>query len=159
MLKLPDQGYTPANYAKLVELTELSNVDFCERFNIPKGTFEKHKAGKRTMKWQEWQELLTHVKTYIKDNNMTTLIKNYSTIGLIGAHNGLKRPTMVRIEFDVYGDDDVRVYAVSANNLGKIKSISGVTITRQQLSDLPDDPYDYSVFAKAAFDLLDIEYS
>ena len=45
MLNLPEQGYTPANYAKLVELTKLSNVAFCELFNIPKGTFEKHGAG------------------------------------------------------------------------------------------------------------------
>ena len=67
MINLPEQGYTPANYAKLVELTELSNVAFCELFNIPKGTFEKHKSGKRTMKWQNWQSLLETVK-----HNLTT---------------------------------------------------------------------------------------
>lgn len=60
-MRLPEQGYTPANYQKLVELTGLTNVAFCERFNIPKGTFEKHKAGSRTMKWQDWQKLLTKV--------------------------------------------------------------------------------------------------
>lgn len=73
MLSLPEQGYTPANYAKLVELTQLSNVAFCEQFNIPKGTFEKHKAGTRTMKWQDWQALLTEVTHYIKEKNMKIL--------------------------------------------------------------------------------------
>lgn len=66
MLKLPEQGYTPTNYAKLVELTELTNVAFCQQFNIPKGTFEKHKAGSRTMKWQDWQALRNQVEKYIK---------------------------------------------------------------------------------------------
>lgn len=65
MFNLPEQGYTPANYAKLVELTELSNVAFCELFSIPKGTFEKHKAGTRTMKWQDWQALLETVKQHL----------------------------------------------------------------------------------------------
>ena len=73
MLSLPEQGYTPANYAKLVELTELSNVAFCELFSIPKGTFEKHKAGTRTMKWQDWQALATEVIKYIKEINMHVL--------------------------------------------------------------------------------------
>lgn len=65
MTNLPEQGYTPANYAKLVEHTRLSNVAFCELFDIPKGTFEKHKSGKRTMKWQDWQALLETVKQYL----------------------------------------------------------------------------------------------
>ena len=68
MLNLPNQGYTPANYAALVKLTSLSNVDFCETFDIPKGTFEKHKSGKRTMKWQDWQSLLETVEQH----NLTT---------------------------------------------------------------------------------------
>ena len=73
MINLPEQGYTPANYAKLVELTGLSNVAFCELFSIPKGTFEKHKAGTRTMKWQDWQSLLTEVTHYIKEKDMKIL--------------------------------------------------------------------------------------
>lgn len=79
---LPEQGYTPANYAKLVELTKLSNVAFCELFNIPKGTFEKHKAGTRTMKWQDWQLLLTTTEQYIMSNYITCVgrarINNFS---------------------------------------------------------------------------------
>lgn len=73
MINLPEQGYTPANYAKLVELTGLSNVAFCELFSIPKGTFEKHKAGTRTMKWQDWQLLSTEVTNYIKGKGMKIL--------------------------------------------------------------------------------------
>lgn len=70
-MNLPNQGYTPANYAKLVELTELSNVAFCELFDIPKGTFEKHKSGKRTMKWQDWQLLLNITEQYIMSTYIT----------------------------------------------------------------------------------------
>ena len=79
MLSLPEQGYTPANYQKLVELTELSNVAFCELFDIPKGTFEKHKSGKRTMKWQDWQALLETVANYLttEQYKMKTLYEIY----------------------------------------------------------------------------------
>ena len=77
MLNLPEQGYTPANYAKLVELTQLSNVAVCELFDIPKGTFEKHKAGTRTMKWQDWQYLIESVKRYLtmEQKNMSETYK------------------------------------------------------------------------------------
>lgn len=79
MLNLPEQGYTPANYAKLVELTGISNVAFCELFNIPKGTFEKHKAGTRTMKWQNWQSLLETVEQHLttEQYKMKTLYEIY----------------------------------------------------------------------------------
>ena len=58
MLNLPELGYTPKNYKALVELTKLSNAEFCRTFDIPEQTFYKHRNGSRTMKWQEWQSLL-----------------------------------------------------------------------------------------------------
>lgn len=90
---------------------------------------------------------------------MTNLLKNYSTIGLNVNHGSLKQPTAVRVEFDVYGDDDVRVYAVSANNLNRMPALGGITITRKELSELPDDPYDQVVFASAALRLLGLQSS
>lgn len=65
MIKLPDQGYTPSNYKALVELTKLSNADFYRQFDIAEQTFYKHLNGSRTMKWQDWQSLLTQVTDYL----------------------------------------------------------------------------------------------
>ena len=64
MLKLPEQGYTPLNYQALVKLTGLSNAAFCRTFDIPEQTFYKHRSGTRTMKWQEWQALLTAIESH-----------------------------------------------------------------------------------------------
>lgn len=87
------------------------------------------------------------------------MIKNYSTIGLPVTHASLTKPTAVRVEFDVYGDDDVRVYAVSANNLNRMPTLGSAVITRRELSELPDDPYNEVVFAEAAFALLSLNIS
>ncbi|WLG12784.1 hypothetical protein Q6344_09205 [Psychrobacter cibarius] len=65
MLNLPEQGYTPNNYKALVELTKLSNADFYRQFKIPEQTFYHHSSGSRTMKWQDWQSLLTQVTNYL----------------------------------------------------------------------------------------------
>lgn len=73
MLNLPEQGYTPANYQALVELTQLSNAQFCLAFDIPEQTFYKHRSGTRTMKWRDWQALATEVIKYIKEINMHVL--------------------------------------------------------------------------------------
>lgn len=74
MIKLPEQGYTPANYQALVELCQLSNAEFYRTFGIGESTFYKHYAGTRTMKWQEWQQLLTKATKYIEDNIMSNYI-------------------------------------------------------------------------------------
>lgn len=65
-IKLPEKGYTPANYIALVELTRLTNIGFCRQFDIPEQTFYKHRSGTRTMKWKEWQSLLDAVIAFIK---------------------------------------------------------------------------------------------
>lgn len=67
-MNLPEQGYTPNNYKALVELTKLSNADFYRQFDIPEQTFYKHLNGSRTMKWQEWQSLLTTANEYLNPN-------------------------------------------------------------------------------------------
>lgn len=87
-------------------------------------------------------------------NDQKTVIKNYSTTGFLINHKNLSKRVLARAELDVYGDDDVHVYAVSSRNLEKIRNIGSVTITRKKLSELPDDPYNDTVFAEAVFGLL-----
>lgn len=79
-------------------------------------------------------------------------VKNYSTVGLSTVIEDKLR--MVRVEFDVKENDTVRVYAVSARNLARIRAVPMKIITRKQLSELPNDPYNDLVFANAAFGLL-----
>ena len=82
-------------------------------------------------------------------------IKHYSTIGLNITING--RPKMARVFFDVKEDNSVKVYVVSANSLNQIKSLGTKTITREQLANLDNDPYNDVVFAEAAFALFGLD--
>ena len=71
-MKLSEIGYTPTNYKALVELTNLSNAEFCRQFSIPEQTFYKHLAGSRTMKWQDWQLLYDAVASFKKITIIST---------------------------------------------------------------------------------------
>lgn len=68
MINLPEIGYTPANYKVLVELTSLTDADFYNQFQIPRQTFKHHYDGTRTMRWQDWQQLLQQVNDFVKTN-------------------------------------------------------------------------------------------
>ena len=99
---------------------------------------------------------------FLLDTNLNTnwskimkTIKHYSTIGLNVTING--RPKMARVFFDVKEDNSVKVYVVSANNLNQIKTLGTKTITREELSNLPDDPANEVVFAEAAFGLFGLD--
>lgn len=82
-------------------------------------------------------------------------IKHYSTIGLnVNINDKVK---MARVFFDVKEDNSVKVYVVSANNLNQIKALGTQTITREELSNLPDDPSNEVVFAEAAFGLFGLD--
>lgn len=83
-------------------------------------------------------------------------IKSYSTIGLLATHKNLKKPTLVRVCLDVKEDNSVLVYAESGHTLNKIRYIGQKIITREGLSNLDDDPYNDVVFARAAFEMLDL---
>lgn len=61
---LADKGYTPSNYQQLVKMTGLSNVDFYRTFDIPEQTFYCHIKGSRSMRWQDWQELVQKVENF-----------------------------------------------------------------------------------------------
>ena len=82
-------------------------------------------------------------------------IKHYSTIGLNVNIDG--KVKMARVFFDVKEDNSVKVYVVSANNLNQIKTLGTKTITREELSNLPDDPANEVVFAEAAFGLFGLD--
>lgn len=66
MIDLPDVGYTPKNYQALVDATKLTPKEFYEEFSIAHRTFNNHKSGNRTMKWQAWQQLFTDVEAYLE---------------------------------------------------------------------------------------------
>lgn len=83
------------------------------------------------------------------------VVKSYSTVGLNTTING--KVKLVQVCFDVLENDDVKVYAQSARNLAPIHAAGSKIITRQELSELPDDPYNDIVFARAAFGLLGLE--
>lgn len=64
-MQLPEHGYTPNNYKALVESTGLTNADFYRQFDIPEQTFYTHYRGTRTMKWQDWDNLVGKVLKYL----------------------------------------------------------------------------------------------
>ena len=82
-------------------------------------------------------------------------IKHYSTIGLNVNING--KVKMARVFFDVKEDESVKVCVVSGHTLNQIKSLGTLTITRQELANLDDDPYNDVVFAEAAFGLFGLD--
>jgi len=100
-INLPEQGYTPANYKALVELTQLSNAEFCRTFEIGESTFYKHYAGTRTMKWQDWQALLNTTEQYIMSNYITCV----------------GRSRVNNFSFDIYENKDGSA-SIRANKLG-----------------------------------------
>lgn len=148
------------NDAKRVLWHEYRENAFTKKGDLRKAVEKKILETIEAKKVEVVAELVIKVKKTTQPKGtetMATLIKNYSTVGLNARHEGLKGVNMTRVEFDVYGDDDVRVYAVSGHNFERLP-IPSITITRQQLADLPDDPYNDTVFACAAFRLLGLQY-
>lgn len=83
----------------------------------------------------------------------------HTTVGLLASHANFDKDKLVRVNFDVKDDDSVNVYAVSGHSLSKLRNVKSLTITRDQLANLDDDPCNDMVFARAAFDLLDLRIS
>ena len=82
---------------------------------------------------------------------MAKVVKYVNTVGLntwIG-----KKLRLVRVSFAIMDDDTVVATVESAHNLSTIKSCGKITMTRKELADMPEDPYNDIVFAKAAFSL------
>ena len=91
----------------------------------------------------------------LNKESIMKVVKSYSTVGLNTKIKG--KVKLVQVCFDVLENDEVKVYAQSARNLAPIHAAGAKIITRQELSELPDDPYNDIVFAKAAFGLLGLE--
>ena len=62
--KLPDHGYTPANFSEFVLYSGLKNAEFMARFNIKRATFYCYKSGKFNPDWRYWLELKLAVERY-----------------------------------------------------------------------------------------------
>lgn len=65
MITLPDDGYTPSNFAALVDASGLTNADFMRRFDIKKATFYLYKNGGITMSWHNWARVYSEVERFI----------------------------------------------------------------------------------------------
>lgn len=68
MIDLPDHGYSPDNYQRLVSATKLKPKQFCQQFGIPAPTFYQHRRGTRTMSWKQWFALLNEVESYLEQS-------------------------------------------------------------------------------------------
>ena len=77
--------------------------------------------------------------------------KYLSTVGLnVGIDNRVK---LARVLFKIHDDGVVIATVVSGHTLGQFKRLGSITMTREELNELPDDPYNDIVFAEAAFGL------
>lgn len=84
-------------------------------------------------------------------------VKYVNTVGLNVNIDG--KPKSVRVSFALMDDDKTVIATVeSGYNLEPIKSLGKRTITRDELRNMPEDPYDNIVFARAAFALFDLEF-
>lgn len=76
------------------------------------------------------------------------------TNGLLANGGGLNKPTMVRVVFSIKEDDSV-VVTVEGIYTGKTIDFCGKkTITREELREIPENPYDDMVFNRAAFQMM-----
>ena len=77
--------------------------------------------------------------------------KYLSTVGLNVAINN--RVKLARVLFKINDDGVVTAKVASGHTLAPFKRLGSITMTREELNELPDDPYDELVFARAAFGL------
>lgn len=88
------------------------------------------------------------------ETKMSKTIKYIITIGLLIEHENVKKPVLANVCFAIQDDNKVVVSVDSARNGSLIKVIGKKIISRQELSDMPEDPYNDLVFARAAFELM-----
>ena len=80
--------------------------------------------------------------------------KYISTVGLNTAvGNRLK---LVRVAFTVT-DANVTAHVESGNTLAPVKALGKIVLTHDEFKNLPEDPYNDLVFARAAFALFGLE--
>ena len=80
--------------------------------------------------------------------------KYISTVGLNTAvGNRLK---LVRVAFTVT-DANVTAHVESGNTLAPVKALGKIVLTHDEFKNLPEDPYNDLVFARAAFALFGLD--
>lgn len=79
-IKLPEYGYTPKNFNKLVDITGMSNVRFMKQFGLEHPSFYKYRSGDRSMAYKTWKRLFEEVQSYL--NNQTRTKVAFSSKGL-----------------------------------------------------------------------------
>lgn len=84
-------------------------------------------------------------------------VKYVMTNGLLATGNGLKKHTIAKVVFAIKEDDSVEVTVESARNGNTIDSCGKKVITREQLRNMPEDPYNDMVFNRAAFEMMGLE--
>lgn len=73
-IKLPEYGYTPKNFAALVDATGMTNAKFIRQFNIKHSSFYKWCAGDRSMSHKTWESLLVDVQSYITSSKQQSKV-------------------------------------------------------------------------------------
>lgn len=85
---------------------------------------------------------------------MKTVVAHIQTVGLMAFTPKSKKPFLAAVAFDRYDDETVKAYVISRNG-SELQGMSK-TITRAKLQNMPDNPFDDLVFARAAFALFDL---
>jgi len=85
-------------------------------------------------------------------------VKYVMTNGLLATGNGLNKPTMAKVVFAIKEDDSVHVTVESARNGNVIDRCGKKIITRDELREIPENPYDDMVFNRAAFEMMGLNF-
>ena len=80
-------------------------------------------------------------------------VKYVNTVKMLCSHENFEKPLMCGVVFAVKDDSTVHV-TVESRSCNQIKACGTKIITREELSDAPEDQYDNLVFAAWAFKLI-----
>lgn len=81
------------------------------------------------------------------------ILKYVTTNGLMVTGEGLNKPTLCKVWFKVFADNSVEATVENAHTGNTLKRLGTKKMTREDLRNMPEDPYNSMVFNKAAFDL------
>ncbi|MCO8088251.1 hypothetical protein [Acinetobacter indicus] len=86
------------------------------------------------------------------------ILKYVTTNGLMVTGEGLNKPTLCKVWFKVFVDDTVEVTVENTYTGNTIRRLGKKIISREELRNMPEDPYNSMVFNKAAFDLFGLSF-
>ncbi len=85
-------------------------------------------------------------------------VKYVSTIGLKVYSPKLNRSYLAKVFFAIQSDEKtVFAHVENAHNGNRLNFFGRLTLTRDELREMPADPYNNLIFAEAAFDLFDLQ--